>query len=84
MKKSVVSSFDVDHRTLTEGLYLRSTYTINETLQVLSWDLRFTAPMARQPLSAGTIHTIEHLMAYYLRLDETIGSGYCSGAYPCV
>ena len=35
MKKSVVSSFDVDHRTLTEGLYLRSTYTINEELKVL-------------------------------------------------
>ena len=30
MKKSVVSSFDVDHRTLREGLSLRSTYTINE------------------------------------------------------
>ena len=78
MKKSVVSSFDVDHRTLTEGLYLRSTYTINDSLQVLSWDLRFCAPMARQPLSSGTVHTIEHLMAYYLRLDETIGSAIVS------
>ena len=30
MKKSVVSSFDVDHLTLKEGLYLRSVYTIND------------------------------------------------------
>ena len=78
MKKSVVSSFDVDHRTLTEGLYLRSTYKINEELSVLSWDLRFCAPMARKPLSSGVVHTIEHLMAYYLRLDEQIGAAIVS------
>lgn len=71
--KSIVSSFDVDHRTLREGLYLRSTYKINDTLSVLSWDLRFCAPMDKKPLSAGTVHTIEHLMAYHLRLDEKIG-----------
>lgn len=73
MKKSVVSSFDVDHRTLNEGLYLRSTYQIDDKLSVLSWDLRFCRPMAKEPLSAGVVHTIEHLMAYYMRLDEKIG-----------
>lgn len=78
MKKSVVSSFDVDHRTLREGLYLRSTYTINDDLAVLSWDLRFCAPMDRKPLSAGVVHTIEHLMAYYLRLDEKVGKSIVS------
>ena len=78
MKKSVVSSFDVDHRTLREGLYLRSTYKINEELSVLSWDLRFCAPMDRKPLEAGVVHTIEPLMAYYLRLDEQIGSAIVS------
>ena len=78
MKKSVVSSFDVDHRTLREGLYLRSTYTINDTLAVLSWDLRFCAPMDKAPLSAGVVHTIEHLMAYHLRLDEKIGASIVS------
>ena len=78
MKKSVVSSFDVDHRTLREGLYLRSTYTINDSLAVLSWDLRFCAPMDKQPLSSGVVHTIEHLMAYHLRLDETIGASIVS------
>ena len=78
MKKSVVSSFDVDHRTLREGLYLRSTYTIDEKCSILSWDLRFCAPMDRKPLSAGVVHTIEHLMAYYLRLDEKIGKSIVS------
>ena len=78
MKKSVVSSFDVDHRTLREGLYLRSTYTINDELAVLSWDLRFCAPMDCAPLSSGVVHTIEHLMAYYLRLDEQVGKSIVS------
>ena len=72
-KKSVVSSFDVDHLTLKEGLYLRSVYRINDTLAVHSWDMRFRAPMAHAPLGSGEVHTIEHLMAYYLRLDPVIG-----------
>ena len=78
MKKSVVSSFDVDHRTLREGLYLRSTYKINDELSVLSWDLRFCAPMDKKPRAAGVVHTIEHLMAYHLRLDPTIGASIVS------
>ena len=77
-KKSVVSSFDVDHITLREGLYLRSVYTINDELAVHSWDMRFRAPMAHAPLGSGEVHTIEHLMAYYLRLDEKIGSSIVS------
>ena len=78
MKKNIVSSFDVDHRTLGAGLYLRSVYNINEELAVRSWDLRFRAPMAHAPLGSGEVHTIEHLMAYYLRLDEKIGSSIVS------
>ena len=72
-KKSVVSSFDVDHLTLKEGLYLRSVYTINDELAVHSWDMRFCAPMAHAALGSGVVHTIEHLMAYYLRLDPVVG-----------
>ena len=34
--------------------------------------------MDRKPLEAGVVHTIEHLMAYYLRLDEKIGSSIVS------
>ena len=78
MKKNIVSSFDVDHRTLDAGLYLRSVYTITDEYQVRSWDLRFRAPMAHAPLGSGEVHTIEHLMAYYLRLDEKIGSSIVS------
>ena len=77
-KKSVVSSFDVDHITLKEGLYLRSVYTINDELAVHSWDMRFCAPMDHAPLGSGEVHTIEHLMAYHLRLDPVIGKSIVS------
>lgn len=77
-KKSVVSSFDVDHITLKAGLYLRSVYTINEQLAVHSWDMRFRAPMDHAPLGCEEVHTIEHLMAYHLRLDEVIGQSIVS------
>ena len=77
-KKSVVSSFDVDHITLREGLYLRSVYTINDELAVHSWDMRFCAPMDHAPLGSGEVHTIEHLMAYHLRLDPVIGKSIVS------
>lgn len=73
MEKNIVSSFDVDHRTLEAGIYLRSVYNIDDNLAVRSWDLRFRRPMAKAPLAAAVVHTIEHLMAYYLRLDEKIG-----------
>lgn len=72
-KKSVVSSFDVDHLTLKEGLYLRSVYRISDEYAVHSWDMRFCAPMDHAPLESGVVHTIEHLMAYHLRLDPVIG-----------
>ena len=77
-KKSVVSSFDVDHLTLKEGLYLRSVYTINDEFAVHSWDMRFRAPMDHSPLGSGEVHTIEHLMAYHLRLDPVIGKSIVS------
>lgn len=78
MEKNIVSSFDVDHRTLEAGLYLRSVYNIDDQLAVRSWDLRFRRPMAKTPLDSGVVHTIEHLMAYYLRLDEKIGASIVS------
>ena len=78
MGTSILSSFDVAPRFLDAGLYLRSVYTINDELAVRSWDLRFRAPMAHAPLGSGEVHTIEHLMAYYLRLDPKIGKSIVS------
>lgn len=77
-KKSVVSSFDVDHISLKAGLYLRSVYTINDEYAVHSWDMRFRAPMDHAPLGCEEVHTIEHLMAYFMRLDPVVGKSIVS------
>ena len=65
--KSKVASFAVDHTTLDRGFYLRSKYTVFGFYPISSYDMRFRAPREKQYLSPEAIHTIEHLMAHYLR-----------------
>lgn len=70
--KSKVASFAVDHTTLDRGFYLRSQYTTLGFYPIKSYDMRFRAPREKQYLSPEAIHTIEHLMAHYLR--ERLGN----------
>ena len=70
--KSKVASFSVDHTTLDRGFYLRSAYTALGFYPIRSYDMRFRAPREKQYLSPEAIHTIEHLMAHYLR--ERLGN----------
>ncbi|MBG9981611.1 S-ribosylhomocysteine lyase [Aerococcaceae bacterium DSM 111020] len=68
MKK--IESFTVDHTDLQPGLYLSRQDHIGErTLN--SFDLRMTAPNHEQVMNTGEMHTLEHLIATYLRNDET-------------
>lgn len=70
--KSKVASFSVDHTTLYRGFYLRSAYTALGFYPIRSYDMRFRAPREKEYLSPEAIHTIEHLMAHFLR--EKLGS----------
>ena len=70
--KSKVASFAVDHTTLERGFYLRSVYTVARIYPLRSYDMRFRAPMEHAYLTPEAIHTIEHLMAHYLR--EKLGN----------
>ena len=65
--KSKVASFSVDHTTLDRGFYLRSTYKALGFYPLRSYDMRFRAPREKSYLTPEAIHTIEHLMAHYLR-----------------
>lgn len=62
---SRVASFNVDHRELKEGIYLRSEH--NGTR---SWDIRCIAPSHFERMSSGASHVIEHMLAHYLRETE--------------
>lgn len=64
MKK--IPSFTIDHLRLLRGIYVSRKDTIGaETLT--TFDIRMVEPNRMEALSKGSIHTIEHLAATYLR-----------------
>lgn len=63
MKK--IASFEVDHNKLTPGIYLS-----RKDGDVTTYDLRFIKPNTPPFLSNKALHTIEHLLATYLRDGE--------------
>ena len=57
-----IASFEVDHNTLTEGVYLS-----RKDGDVTTWDIRFVKPNTPPFLEMPAVHTIEHLFATYVR-----------------
>lgn len=74
-----IPSFMINHEILMPGLYLSRTDKIGDRA-LLSYDLRVTAPNRELVMNTGEMHTIEHLVATFLRnhplvKDETIYFG---------
>ena len=74
-----IPSFMINHEILMPGLYLSRTDTVGDR-KLLSYDLRVTAPNRELVMNTGEMHTIEHLVATFLRnhqdvKDETIYFG---------
>ena len=57
-----IESFKVDHTKLSEGIYVSRIDG-----DITTYDLRFKKPNMGDYLSNSAMHTIEHLMATYLR-----------------
>jgi len=66
MKK--IASFTVDHRTLTPGMYVSRIDG-----DVITYDLRFIKPNTPPYLEPAAMHTVEHLMATFVR-NSHLGS----------
>lgn len=66
MKK--IASFTVDHRTLTPGMYVSRIDG-----DVITYDLRFIKPNTPPYLEPAAMHTVEHLMATFVR-NSKLGS----------
>lgn len=60
-----IASFQVDHTTLCEGIYLSQT---NGDIQ--TYDVRLVKPNGGKYIQYGAIHTIEHLLATFARNSE--------------
>lgn len=62
----LIPSFAVDHTNLQPGIYI-SRQDIVGGEAVTTYDIRMTAPNAEPCLGMAAIHTIEHIVATYLR-----------------
>ena len=63
MKK--IASFTIDHTILPKGMY-----TSRVDGDVTTYDIRMRRPNVEEVLTNGSIHTIEHLFATYVRNSE--------------
>ena len=62
----LIPSFAVDHTNLQPGIYISRQDEVNGTA-ITTYDIRMTAPNHEPCLNPAAIHTIEHLVATYLR-----------------
>lgn len=63
MKK--IASFTIDHTILPKGMYLSR---VDGT--AVTYDLRFRRPNKEEVMDNGSIHTLEHLFATYVRNSD--------------
>ena len=64
----LIPSFQVDHRNLMPGIYISRRDTAGDQI-ITTYDIRMTAPNQEPALQVSAIHTIEHIVATYLRND---------------
>lgn len=57
-----IASFEINHNTLTEGVYLS-----REDGDVRTWDIRCVLPNTPPFLEMPAVHTMEHLFATFVR-----------------
>jgi S-ribosylhomocysteine lyase len=64
-----IVSFTIDHEKLLPGLYVSRVDKVGAEV-VTTFDMRVTTPNKEPVMDTGAIHTIEHLMATYIRNDR--------------
>lgn len=65
----LIPSFAVDHTDLQPGIYISRKDSIGDNV-ITTYDIRMTAPNHEPALQPAAIHTIEHLVATFLRNNE--------------
>lgn len=68
-----INSFLIDHTKLKCGLFVSDRYNVGGVI-VTVFDLRMKRPYHDEPMSTGSVHAIEHIVATYLRNDEMWGN----------
>ena len=78
MEIKKITSFEVDHTTLHEGMYISRIDG-----DVTTFDLRTRRPNAGEYMDTVTMHTFEHLFATYVRNSEIGASVLYFGPMGC-
>jgi len=66
-----VASFTIDHDKLLKGLYVSRKDYLTGGACVTTFDVRMKLANGEPPLDVPAIHTLEHLMAVYLRSADS-------------
>ena len=74
MKDELIPSFRIDHTQLQPGIYISRQDTIFENSQfenskITTYDIRMKRPNVEPVVEPAAMHTIEHIIATYLRND---------------
>ena len=64
----LIPSFTIDHTRLEPGIYVSRVDTLGDR-QVTTYDVRVTRPNREPAMDPSSIHSLEHLIAIYLRND---------------
>ncbi len=68
-----IASFTVNHTNLMSGIYVSRQDSVENQI-ITTFDLRMTRPNRDPVMNTGTMHTIEHLAATFLRNDNEYAS----------
>lgn len=68
-KEELIPSFQVDHNRIVPGIYESRLDTLGNEI-VTTFDIRMKYPNAEPSIHPNAMHTIEHVIATYLRNDD--------------
>ncbi len=64
----MIPSFSVDHNRIVPGIFVSRTDTLGDQT-VTTYDVRVTKPNAEPAIDVAAMHSLEHIIATYLRND---------------
>ena len=64
----LIPSFSVDHTAIVPGIFISRVDTVGEGM-VTTYDVRVTRPNAEPAVDVAAMHSLEHLIATFLRND---------------
>lgn len=65
-----VASFEIDHDKLLRGVYVSRRDEVGDGV-VTTYDVRMRRPNQEPPMEISAIHSLEHLLAVYLRSEAS-------------